>query len=86
MLFNGLATSPDGNTLYAGWSNSSYSGIAAFDTSTKAVSYFGTQPGITFNGLAINASLPVPEPETYVMFLVGLGLVGFAVQHQNRTT
>jgi len=27
---------------------------------------------------------PVPEPETYAMLLVGLGLLGFAARHKSK--
>jgi len=30
------------------------------------------------------ATAPVPEPETYAMFLAGLGLLGFAAKRQKR--
>lgn len=30
-------------------------------------------------------TLPVPEPETYAMLLVGLGLVGYRLHQKNRT-
>lgn len=32
----------------------------------------------------VDASVPVPEPETYAMLLVGLGLVGGAVRHRKQ--
>ena len=49
--------------------------------STKVVdlgNYLGAQNG------AVNLAAAVPEPETYAMLLVGLGLVGFAVRRRNH--
>jgi len=40
--------------------------------------YLGAQNG------AVNLAAAVPEPETYAMLLVGLGLVGFVVRRRNR--
>ena len=34
--------------------------------------------GIAFHGVVVQSTSPVPEPETYALMLVGLGLVGFA--------
>lgn len=47
---------------------------ASADISTIRVTYVGT-PGPV--GFAFDNLSPVPEPATYVMLLVGLGLIGF---------
>lgn len=43
--------------------------------------------GLPSGSYAIGAAtLPVPEPETYAMLLVGLGLVGYRLRQKNRAT
>jgi hypothetical protein len=34
--------------------------------------------------MANTATLPVPEPETYGMMLVGLGLIGLVARRRNK--
>ena len=38
--------------------------------------------GIAFHGVVAQSAAPVPEPETYALMLVGLGLVGLAVRRK----
>jgi hypothetical protein len=41
---------------------------------------------ITLNVWAVSAVSPVPEPETYVMLLSGLGLIGYAARRRKINT
>lgn len=46
----------------------------------------GTTAGVLGSSYEIKATtVPVPEPETYAMLLVGLGLVGYRLHQKNRT-
>ncbi len=38
-----------------------------------------------FDNVSLNAAAAVPEPETYAMFLAGLGLLGFASKRRKLT-
>jgi hypothetical protein len=53
---------------------------------TNATSYtpgnFGLLDGIADNAAGFAPTSPVPEPESYAMILVGLGLVGFIVKRR----
>lgn len=43
----------------------------------------GTQ--FTMDNLTVNATAPVPEPETYALLLAGMGLVGAAARRRKAT-
>jgi hypothetical protein len=73
LSFTAAATSAVDWTLYqttvtAGSSNS----LSFLDTSNVA------EFGARIDGVSLTAVSAVPEPETYAMFLAGLGLLGFA--------
>lgn len=67
-----------------------WSSTVATDTNTGWIFYFshGLQtPGNALSAWAVRdgdvAAASVPEPETYAMFLAGLGLVGFMASRRN---
>ncbi len=56
----------------------------AVDSNYKLV-VTGTTAGTLGSSYEIKATtVPVPEPETYAMLLVGLGLVGYRLRQKNR--
>lgn len=62
-LSNAMARIPTTSTLYGAYGN-------LRDASYKHLNAFN-------NHLAMTPTPPVPEPETYAMFMAGLGLLGF---------
>lgn len=71
--------------LYAfQWDLSGYSNISSFNVSFDVVAHSQTYAARltqsdTFNQVV---AVPVPEPESYAMILVGLGLIGFAARRR----
>ena len=90
--FRVLASSSVGNTwdlYFEGSSGSEFSGVAGtpvvggkimkFDPTTNDLVVFGS-----YGTQSELISLPVPEPETYAMMLVGLGLIGWHLRRWGR--
>lgn len=57
------------------------SNLISINTTTGAASLLGTFNG-TINGLS---AAPVPEPETFALFLAGLGMMGFTTRRKNKS-
>lgn len=60
----------------------SYTGIVRTNAEYYQAGSFGIIDGFTTNAVAFAPA--VPEPETYGLMLLGLGLVGFAAKRRNR--
>ena len=73
LLFTGLS----------GYSNFSISGAGIFSGVTFTNN---TDPaGLRFQNFSYNTVVsPVPEPQTYAMLLVGLGLIGFMARSKKN--
>ncbi|MDP3311989.1 PEP-CTERM sorting domain-containing protein, partial [Lutibacter sp.] len=72
------ALSADG-ILYSSNYSSSYQNLMSYDTKTGAVSSLGSPFGSGVTSIAVSVPA-VPEPETYGMMLMGLGLMGFVAR------
>lgn len=55
-----------------------------FNGFTAGQTYWANLTGSASNASYAVTLLPVPEPETYLMFLVGLGLMGFIASRRKR--
>lgn len=64
------------------YANFSISGAGVFSGVTFTNN---TDPaGLRFQNFSYNTVSPVPEPQTYAMLLVGLGLIGFMARRRNN--
>lgn len=45
---------------------------------------FGASNRASFDNISITAAMPVPEPETYALFLAGLGLMGAIARRRKQ--
>jgi hypothetical protein len=72
-----------GSSFGTGLFHGVYSGLIS--AGAHAFSLYVTQDCCGYGGMAWSASVtPVPEPETYAMLLVGLGLVGFMMRRRRE--
>jgi hypothetical protein len=70
----------DLDLLFQGDKAGVYDALLTLDTNSgNAIS------GSTLFSFNLNAIVPVPEPETYAMFLAGLGLMGFAARRRKAS-
>lgn len=76
MLSSGLIGSSDSHLSFLGDSN-----IKDFELRFKGHNYSG---GGSYCGNIVIS--PVPEPQTYAMLLIGLGLVGFSARRRKNDT
>lgn len=58
--------------------------LTAFTNTLSEVAFNGTGFTITQGGGSVNFTSPVPEPETYALFLAGLAAVGWTVRRRRR--
>lgn len=84
--FSATLSNGDAATFFTGYSGISYGQlfVGVIDsTPFTSVTFYGTAPddGIYFDRMQIAA---VPEPETYAMLLVGLGLLGAASRRKKQ--
>lgn len=70
----------DGQALSAGWVLTQANDIN--DNGSIIGNAYNTQTGLTQAFLLAIPVVPVPEPESYAMLLVGLGLIGFAARRE----
>jgi hypothetical protein len=63
-----------------GFNEGSFFGITRASSDIRAIAFGGT--GLVMDDLVFTT--PVPEPESYLMMLVGVGLVGFALRNRKR--
>lgn len=87
-LYIGTITITGGTGLFQGATGSgSYRavdyGVMNSDTSGNPISFNPTGKWTFEQTVTINTA-PVPEPETYVMLLSGLGLIGFLARRRNN--
>ncbi len=82
LLTNVINSDPSGFE----WENKSFSWVA--DASSATITILGAangslsnDAGILLDNVAFTAA-PVPEPETYALMLIGIGLVGFAARRR----
>jgi hypothetical protein len=72
-----------GSSYGPGYFHGVYTGLIS--AGAHAFSLYVTQDCCGSGGMAWSASVtPVPEPETYAMLLVGLGLVGFMMRRRRE--
>lgn len=63
------------------------SGISSINYDTLGVGFFSGPNNNLHVGQGLSHAdiyAPVPEPETYAMMLIGLGLIGFSLRNKNR--
>ena len=63
------------------------SGISSINYDTLGVGFFSGPRHILHTNQDLSHAdiyLPVPEPETYAMMLIGLGLIGFSLRNQKK--
>lgn len=91
---NGLDILINGSSLGFTTSGSQFSiGFSPFSVASGFVAGINTLDFVVFNGGGPTAlrvemtgtALPVPEPETYAMLLMGLGLLGFVAQRRKTS-
>ncbi len=88
--FNGsLLTNPASPLMTSNSSFTTYEflNVAASGTGTNTLTFRGLNPDssdvtIFLDNVNVSAVAAVPEPETYAMFLAGLGLLGFASRNK----
>lgn len=78
--FGSLVGSFDGGTNFFNI-GTSFSGTAA--SNTLNLYYFDSNNGDNIGSIIANVSA-VPEPETYAMFMAGLGLMGFMARRRKQ--
>lgn len=75
MYYHAFVNSEGVPSLYVGWED--IKGLGDKDFNDGAIIFQNVQ--------VADMNIPaVPEPETYVMFLIGLGLVGFTVHRRRK--
>ena len=90
---NGPVGFDGSDTLLNGWAFDGTTGSTSHSVNLLAGSYFYTVSGVAAGGDPLsNAGIysiastiaPVPEPESYALMLVGLGVVGFLAGRRRR--
>ncbi len=68
-----------GGTVNTLWANGSTLWVRWIEDNNA-----GNDHGLAIDNFSLNATVAVPEPETYAMLLAGLGLIGFAARRRNK--
>jgi hypothetical protein len=73
---NGPGSGPGGP--YSNWTL----GSLAFAGTAKSIDFSGTANYITFDDVTFGSTVPVPEPETYALMGLGLGVLAFVARRR----
>jgi len=88
-LISDLSTPTFAGMLANAGAGSSFDAIAPavtpFDHTPREAEPFGAGPRIGQGGGSIAVTPPITEPQTYVMLLAALGVVGFVARHRRGT-
>jgi hypothetical protein len=84
-VWTGTDSSQPGTPVDAAfsWATTSYlvTGLKIYTNTNHNLNAWEEIDAVTLNG---QSTAPVPEPETYAMMLVGLGLLGFAARRRKQ--
>lgn len=84
--FNGTKVYSLVNQTLSSWTHFSFDNLAATGPITQLKFSSRNDPSYTrLDNVSVTAMAPaVPEPETYAMLLIGLGLIGFAARRRQQ--
>jgi hypothetical protein len=87
-LLAGGSALTGGSTIFSapangGWSSYSYTFTSLVNGGALGIQLGSNGVQTNFDNVSLTAVAAIPEPETYAMFLAGLGLLGFAARKRN---
>lgn len=88
-LLSGGTALTGGNTIFTapsdgGWASYSYEYTATTSGGPLGIRLASSGVQTNFDNVSLTAVAAIPEPETYAMFLAGLGLLGFASRRRQK--